>query len=115
VFSHIIPHFGGHMKMTDVKDPTTLHSEDVSNSDVDDNEKGRRPSIAGGHAESLNDLDDPDAGKTAEERAAIVRVDLVRVQRVMVTNMFAGQEACEKNRFLADPVALFALSAQFPG
>jgi hypothetical protein len=61
--------------MTDVKDPHTLHSEDVSNSDLDDHEKGRRPSIAGGHAESLNDLDDPDAGKTAEERAAIVRVD----------------------------------------
>ena len=59
--------------MTDVKDPRALHSEDVSNSDIDDTEKAGRSSIAGGHAESLNDLDDPDAGKTAEERAAIVR------------------------------------------
>ena len=50
-----------------------MHSEDVSNSDIDDTEKAGRSSIAGGHAESLNDLDDPDAGKTAEERAAIVR------------------------------------------
>jgi hypothetical protein len=65
--------------MTEVKDPHTLHSEDVSNSDVDDNEKGGRTSIAGGHAESLNDLDDPDAGKTAEERAAIVRVHVLQM------------------------------------
>jgi hypothetical protein len=60
--------------MTDFKDPVALHSEDVSNSDIDDHEKGRRPSVAGGVAESLNDLDDPDAGKTADERAAIVSV-----------------------------------------
>jgi len=33
----------------------------------------------------------------------------------MRTNSFAGQEAREENRFLADPVALFALLAQFPG
>jgi hypothetical protein len=60
--------------MTDVKDPRALHSEDVSNSDIDVTEKAGRSSLAGCHAESLNDLDDPDAGKTAEERAAIVRV-----------------------------------------
>jgi hypothetical protein len=65
--------------MTDVKDPRTLHSEDVSNSDVDGNEKGGRSSIAGCHAESLNDLDDPDAGKTAEERAAIVCAHLLQM------------------------------------
>lgn len=65
--------------MTDVKDPqVALHSEDVSNSDLDDNEKGRRTSMAGGHAESLNDLEDPDAGKTPEERAAIVSSALSR-------------------------------------
>lgn len=55
--------------MTDVKDPHAVHNEDVSSSDADMAEKA---SIAGGHAESLNDLDDPDAGKTPEERAAIV-------------------------------------------
>lgn len=58
--------------MSDIKDPRTLHHEDVSNSDVDDAEKAKRDSICGGHAESLNDLEDPDAGKSAEERAAIV-------------------------------------------
>lgn len=55
--------------MTDVKDPHAVHNEDVSSSDADIAEKA---SIAGGHAESLNELDDPDAGKTPEERAAIV-------------------------------------------
>jgi len=60
--------------MTDVKDPRALHSEDVSNSDIDDTEKAGRSSITGCHKEDLNDLDDPDAGKTAEERAAIVRI-----------------------------------------
>lgn len=55
--------------MTDVKDPRTLHTEDVSSSD---GEVAEKASIAGGHAESLNDLEDPDAGKSEEERAAIV-------------------------------------------
>lgn len=58
--------------MTDIKDPNAHHSEYVSTSDVDDTEKAKRNSICGGHAESLNDLEDPDAGKSAEERAAIV-------------------------------------------
>ena len=60
--------------MTDIKDPQALHSEEVSNSELDETEKARRPSVVGGHAENLDELDDPDAGKTAEERAAIVRV-----------------------------------------
>lgn len=60
--------------MADVKDPQAVHSEAVSsNSDIDDTEKAGRNSIAG-HKENLEDLDDPDAGKTAEERAAIVCV-----------------------------------------
>jgi hypothetical protein len=63
----------------DVKAPQAVHSEAVSNSDIDDTEKaGRssiagRNSIAGAHKENLEDLEDPDAGKSAEERAAIVR------------------------------------------
>jgi len=32
----------------------------------------------------------------------------------MKTDNFTGQEAREENRFLADPMALFALLAQFP-
>lgn len=32
----------------------------------------------------------------------------------MRTNILAGQEALEEDRFLADPMALFALLAQFP-
>ena len=60
--------------MTDVKDPRAVHSEAVSShSDIDDTEKAGRSSIAANHRENLEDLDDPDAGKTAEERAAIVR------------------------------------------
>merc|ERR1712080_77330 len=63
---------GDFFKMTDVKDSRTLHTEDVNSSDGDIVEKG---SIVGkhggGHAESLNDLDDPDAGKSPEERAAL--------------------------------------------
>lgn len=55
--------------MTDAKDLRTLHTEDVSSSD---GEVAEKASIAGGHAESLNDLEDPDAGKSEEERAAIV-------------------------------------------
>jgi len=57
--------------MTDSKDSRIVHNEDVS-SDADIAEKAGRSSIAGGHAESLEQLEDPDAGKTAEERAAIV-------------------------------------------
>ena len=62
--------------MVDVKDPQAVHSEAVSsNSDIDDAEKAGRASITvGNHKENLNDLDDPDAGKTAEERAAIVSI-----------------------------------------
>lgn len=61
--------------MTDVKDPQAVHSEAVSSSDIDDTEKAGRASITlGCHKENLEDLDDPDAGKTAEERAAIVRL-----------------------------------------
>ena len=68
--------------MADIKNPPAVHSEAVSNSDIDDAEKaGRnsitgRNSIAGGHKENLEDLEDPDAGKSAEERAAIVRVTI---------------------------------------
>ena len=64
----------------DVKAPQALHSEAVSNSDIDDTEKAGRSSIAGrnsiigAHKENLEDLEDPDAGKTAEERAAIVSI-----------------------------------------
>jgi hypothetical protein len=60
--------------MADVKDPQAVHSEAVSNSDIDDTEKAGRTSIAGNHKETLEDLEDPDAGKSAEERAAIVSV-----------------------------------------
>lgn len=60
--------------MTDIKDPRIVHNEDVSGSDADIAEKAGRISIAGGHTESLADLEDPDAGKTAEEKAAIVRI-----------------------------------------
>jgi len=74
--------------MTDTKDARVVHNEDVSGSDADIAEKaGRssiaekagRSSIAGAHAESLAELEDPDAGKTAEERAAIVRVHAMRI------------------------------------
>ena len=66
-------HSGGNLDMMDAKDPQAVHSEAVSNSDIDDAEKAGRASITvGNHKENLNDLDDPDAGKTAEERAAIV-------------------------------------------
>lgn len=59
--------------MTEIKDPKTVHNEDINSSDGDVVEKGsRRASLAGGHTESLAELDDPDAGKTAEERAKIV-------------------------------------------
>lgn len=65
--------------MTDVKDSRNLHTEDVNSSDGDIVEKG---SIVGkhggGHAESLNDLEDPDAGKSPEERAALVRIRFCR-------------------------------------
>jgi hypothetical protein len=64
--------------MTDTKDARVAHNEDVSGSDADIAEKAGRSSIAGGHAESLAALEDPDAGKTAEERAAIVRICDVR-------------------------------------
>jgi hypothetical protein len=60
--------------MTDTKDARIVHNEDVSGSDADVAEKAGRSSIAGAHAESLAELEDPDAGKTAEERAAIVRI-----------------------------------------
>jgi hypothetical protein len=60
--------------MTDTKDARVAHSEDVGGSDTDIAEKAGRSSIAGAHAESLAELEDPDAGKTAEERAAIVRI-----------------------------------------
>jgi hypothetical protein len=62
--------------MTDTKDARVAHNEDVSGSDADIAEKAGRSSIAGAHAESLAELEDPDAGKTAEERAAIVRIPL---------------------------------------
>jgi hypothetical protein len=99
----------------DVKDPQAVHSEAVSNSDIDDAEKAGRASVTvGNHKENLADLDDPDAGKTAEERAAIVSDATHFWSLYMRSNSFAGQEAREENRFLADPVALFALLAQFP-
>jgi hypothetical protein len=62
--------------MADIKNPPAVHSEAVSNSDIDDAEKAGRNSITGGHKENLEDLEDPDAGKSAEERAAIVRVTI---------------------------------------
>lgn len=62
--------------MTDVEKPGALHSEDLNSSDdyVNEKARSRRSSVAGGRAESLNDLDDPDAGKSDEERAKIVRL-----------------------------------------
>jgi hypothetical protein len=58
--------------MADTKDARVVHNEDASGSDADVAEKAGRSSVAGAHAESLAELEDPDAGKTAEERAAIV-------------------------------------------
>ncbi|KAK6433100.1 hypothetical protein LTR95_010728 [Oleoguttula sp. CCFEE 5521] len=55
--------------MADVKAPVDTH-EDRSLSDVD-NEKHHAHHHTAAIAENLDDLDDPDAGKSAEERAAI--------------------------------------------
>lgn len=100
--------------MTDLKDPNAQHSEYVSTSDVDDTEKAKRNSICGGHAESLNDLEDPDAGKSAEERADIVCATTQNVRWREESNMIAGQETRKKDRSLAHPMALSSLFAQFP-
>lgn len=71
--------------MTDVKDSRNLHTEDVNSSDGDIVEKG---SIVGkhggGHAESLNDLEDPDAGKSPEERAALDKQLVRKIDRWLI-------------------------------
>lgn len=62
--------------MADLKQTEALHRERTHSSSEEDfaAEKGSiSHNVTANHAENLDELDDPDAGKTPEERAAIVR------------------------------------------
>lgn len=64
--------------MADVKTAVPLHRERTHSSSEEDYaaEKGSiTKGVTANHAENLDDLDDPDAGKSPEQRAAIVRPD----------------------------------------
>ena len=63
--------------MADEKQAATIHRERTPSSSGDDfvTEKGSiTKDVTANHAENLDVLDDPDAGKSAEERATIVRL-----------------------------------------
>lgn len=60
--------------MADLKTQTAMQQEERSSSDVDMEKRHAHERIHGAAlAEDLDALDNPDAGKSAEERAAIVR------------------------------------------
>jgi len=65
--------------MAEIKDPATAaqREESLSSHEHDEKHDALHGTV---HAENLDELYDPDAGKTPEERAAIVRPPLCCVE-----------------------------------
>lgn len=102
--------------MSDLKQTTALERERTHSSSEEDYaaEKGSiTKDVTANHAENLDDLDDPDAGKSPEERAAIVRRPSWTAAFVLA-NRRIGQEIDAQDRPLAYPMALLTISVKFP-